>query len=92
MASGRPLNYTTAIPAAQTVGECQAVLAAAGAALRPADRWAEERRPVPAMARGLVTRRTGTVRGMAGPCRRDRGTCVLAGREVQAYGTGPQVV
>lgn len=32
MASGRPLNYTTTIPAAQTVGECQAILAAAGAA------------------------------------------------------------
>jgi hypothetical protein len=31
-ASGRPLNYTTTIPAAQTVGECQATLAAAGAA------------------------------------------------------------
>jgi hypothetical protein len=31
MASGRPLNYSTTIPAAQTVGECQAILAAAGA-------------------------------------------------------------
>jgi hypothetical protein len=31
MASGRPLNYTTAIPVAQTAGECQAILAAAGA-------------------------------------------------------------
>lgn len=28
----RPLNYSTAIPAAQTVGECQALLAEAGAA------------------------------------------------------------
>lgn len=27
----RPLNYTTKIPAAQTVGECQAILAQAGA-------------------------------------------------------------
>lgn len=32
MASGRPLNYTTSIPVAQTVGECQAILGAAGAA------------------------------------------------------------
>ena len=32
MASGKPLNYTTAIPVTQTVGECQAILAAAGAA------------------------------------------------------------
>lgn len=32
MASGRPLNYSTTIPAAQTVGECQSILAAAGAA------------------------------------------------------------
>ncbi len=32
MASGRPLNYTTTIPVAQTVGECQSVLAMAGAA------------------------------------------------------------
>lgn len=31
MASGRPLNYTTKIPVTQTVGECQAILAAAGA-------------------------------------------------------------
>lgn len=30
--SARPLNYTTKIPAAQTVGECQSILAAAGAA------------------------------------------------------------
>jgi len=30
--SARPLNYTTTIPAAQTVGECQAILGAAGAA------------------------------------------------------------
>jgi hypothetical protein len=30
-ASGRPMNYTTAILAAQTAGECQAILAAAGA-------------------------------------------------------------
>jgi hypothetical protein len=28
---GKPLNYTTAIPAAKTVAECQAILAAAGA-------------------------------------------------------------
>lgn len=28
---GRPLNYTTTIPVAQTVGECQAILAASGA-------------------------------------------------------------
>jgi hypothetical protein len=27
----RPLNYSTTIPAAQTVGECQSILAAAGA-------------------------------------------------------------
>ena len=32
MASGRPLNYTTTIPVAQTAGECQQILAAAGAA------------------------------------------------------------
>ncbi len=32
MASGRPLNYTTAIPAHQSVAECQSILAAAGAA------------------------------------------------------------
>lgn len=32
MASDRPLNYTTAIPVAQTVTECQSILAAAGAA------------------------------------------------------------
>jgi hypothetical protein len=32
MTNGRPLNYTTTIPGAQTVGECQAILAAAGAA------------------------------------------------------------
>jgi hypothetical protein len=33
VASGRaPLNYTTTIPVTQTVGECQAILAAAGAA------------------------------------------------------------
>lgn len=31
MPSTRPLNYTTKIPAAQTIGECQALLAAAGA-------------------------------------------------------------
>jgi hypothetical protein len=31
VASGRPLNYTTTIPVTQTAGECQAVLAAAGA-------------------------------------------------------------
>lgn len=31
-ASGKPLNYTTTIPAIQTAGECQAILAAAGAA------------------------------------------------------------
>jgi len=31
MASGRPLNYTTTIPVTQTVGECQQILAAAGA-------------------------------------------------------------
>lgn len=31
-ASGRPLNYSTVIPAAQTAGECQSILAAAGAA------------------------------------------------------------
>jgi hypothetical protein len=31
MASGRPLNYTTTIPVTQTVGECHAILAAAGA-------------------------------------------------------------
>jgi hypothetical protein len=31
MASGRPLNYTTAIPVHQTVTECQSLLAAAGA-------------------------------------------------------------
>jgi hypothetical protein len=31
-ASGKPLNYTTAIPATQTAGECQAILAMAGAA------------------------------------------------------------
>jgi hypothetical protein len=31
-ASGRPLNYTTTITAAQTAGECQAILAASGAA------------------------------------------------------------
>ena len=30
--TGRPLNFTTKIPAAQTVGECQAILAKAGAA------------------------------------------------------------
>lgn len=30
-ASARPLNYTTKIPAAQTVGECQALLAKSGA-------------------------------------------------------------
>jgi hypothetical protein len=30
--ANRPLNYTTAIPAAQTVGECQSILGAAGAA------------------------------------------------------------
>jgi len=28
----RPLNYSTVIPAAKTVGECQALLAEAGAA------------------------------------------------------------
>jgi hypothetical protein len=32
MTSARPLNYTTSIPVAQTAGECQAILAAAGAA------------------------------------------------------------
>src|SRR6266516_4278852 len=32
VASARPLNYTTSIPVAQTVGECQAILAKAGAA------------------------------------------------------------
>lgn len=32
MASARPLNFTTKIPAAQTVGECQSILAASGAA------------------------------------------------------------
>jgi hypothetical protein len=32
MASARPLNYTTTISVTQTVGECQAILAAAGAA------------------------------------------------------------
>jgi hypothetical protein len=32
MTSGRPLNYTSTIPAARTVGECQAILARAGAA------------------------------------------------------------
>jgi len=31
MASGRPLNYTTTVPVAQTVAECQSILAAAGA-------------------------------------------------------------
>lgn len=31
-APGRPLNYSTTIPVAQTVGECQGMLAAAGAA------------------------------------------------------------
>ena len=31
MASARPLNYTTTIPVTQTVGECHAILAAAGA-------------------------------------------------------------
>jgi hypothetical protein len=31
MASGRPLNYSTTIPAGQTVSECQSILAAAGA-------------------------------------------------------------
>jgi hypothetical protein len=30
--TARPLNYTTSIPAAQTVGECQAILARSGAA------------------------------------------------------------
>jgi hypothetical protein len=30
--SGKPLNYTTAVPVARTVGEAQAMLAAAGAA------------------------------------------------------------
>jgi hypothetical protein len=30
--TGRPLNYTTAIPVTQTVAECQSILAAAGAA------------------------------------------------------------
>jgi hypothetical protein len=30
-ASGRPMNYTTTIPVAQTAGECQAILGAAGA-------------------------------------------------------------
>lgn len=30
--TGRPLNYSTAIPAAQTVGECQQLLARSGAA------------------------------------------------------------
>jgi hypothetical protein len=30
--SNRPLNYTTTIPVTQTAGECQAILAAAGAA------------------------------------------------------------
>jgi hypothetical protein len=32
MASGKPLNYTTAVPVARTVGECQQMLALAGAA------------------------------------------------------------
>jgi hypothetical protein len=32
MASGKPLNYTTSITVTQTAGECQAILAAAGAA------------------------------------------------------------
>jgi len=32
VASGRPLNYTTTISVTQTVGECQSILAAAGAA------------------------------------------------------------
>ena len=32
MASARPLNYTTTVPAHQTVAECQSILAAAGAA------------------------------------------------------------
>lgn len=31
MASGKPLNYTTAIPVHQTVTECQSILARAGA-------------------------------------------------------------
>ena len=31
MASGRPMNYTTKIPAHQTMAECQSLLAAAGA-------------------------------------------------------------
>lgn len=31
-ASRKPLNYTTAVPVARTVGECQEMLAAAGAA------------------------------------------------------------
>jgi hypothetical protein len=31
MASTRPLNYTTTVPVTQTVAECQAILAAAGA-------------------------------------------------------------
>jgi hypothetical protein len=30
--AGKPLNYTTTIPVARTVGECQSILAAAGAA------------------------------------------------------------
>ena len=32
MASGRPLNYTTAVPVHQSAAECQSILAAAGAA------------------------------------------------------------
>jgi len=32
MATGRPLNYTTTIAASRTAGECQSILAAAGAA------------------------------------------------------------
>ena len=31
MASGRPLNYTTAIPVTRTIVECQSILASAGA-------------------------------------------------------------
>jgi hypothetical protein len=31
MASGRPLNYTTTVPAKRTIAECQDMLAAAGA-------------------------------------------------------------
>jgi hypothetical protein len=32
MTDSRPLNYTTTVPASRTIGECQAILAKAGAA------------------------------------------------------------